>query len=322
MIDTTAGGLPGPAEPSADPPFFSREERFVRVGSTNDVVRGWLGDRVPEVCLALADEQTAGRGRAGRSWQAPPGAALLCSLGFRPTWLDPERAWQLAAVVALAMADAAEEVAYLRDRSVRLKWPNDLVIEDAGPADPRAGTLRKLAGVLGETEGLGTPEPRAVVGIGINAGWEPRDFPVELASGMTSLHEASGGRPIDLALLLDAFTARIEPRIIALRGGRFGLDDWVERQVTTGRDVRIDGLDGSARVVRALGVDARSGALVIGDPVDGRGRPGEPTWAERHVLSGEIVHVRLGAAERPTLEGATPGPPDPLAIDPASGQGV
>lgn len=303
MIDSTVGVRAMPAGPSADPPFFSREERFDRVGSTNDVVRDWLGEGVREVCLAVADEQTTGRGRAGRSWQAPPRAALLCSLGFRPTWLDPERVWQLAATVALAMADAAEEVAYLRDRSVRLKWPNDLVIEDGGPADPRAGTLRKVAGVLGETEGLGTPEPRAVIGIGINAGWAAGDFPVELAPGMTSLHEASGGRPIDLALLLDAFTARVEPRIVALRGGRFGLDDWVERQVTTGRDVRLDELDGSARVVRALGVDARSGALVVADPVRKTGGTGEAGWTERHVLSGEIVHVRL-AVDDPREPGA------------------
>ena len=65
----------------------------------------------PEVCLAVADEQTEGRGRHGRTWTAPPGAALLGSLGFRPTWLAPDRAWRLAAVVALAMCDAAEDVA-------------------------------------------------------------------------------------------------------------------------------------------------------------------------------------------------------------------
>ncbi len=67
--------------------------------------------RNPEVCLAVADEQTAGRGRAGRTWAAPPGAALLLSLGFRPAWLAPDRAWRLAAIASLAMADAAEEVA-------------------------------------------------------------------------------------------------------------------------------------------------------------------------------------------------------------------
>lgn len=112
----------------AAPPAIRRQERFSRVPSTNDVVRGWLAAGEPEICLALADEQTAGRGRNGRSWTAPSGAGLLLSLGFRPTWLLPERAWRLAATVSLAMADAAEESAGLPDRSVQLKWPNDLVI--------------------------------------------------------------------------------------------------------------------------------------------------------------------------------------------------
>jgi len=276
-------------EPSGlpDEPFFSRQERFAVVGSTNDVVRDWLAAGAPEVCLAVADEQSAGRGRSGRSWQAPPGAALLLSLGFRPSWLAPERTWQLAAVVALAMADAAEEVAVLRDRSIRLKWPNDLVVEDGGPADPRAGTLRKLAGVLGETDGLGSADPRAVVGIGIDADWHPADFPAELAPAMTSLAEVSGGRPIDRAFLLDAFTARLEPRILALRGGRFDAGDWVTRQVTTGRDIRLEGLAGE-EFVRAVGVDPRSGALVVADPTRPRG--------ERSVVSGEVVHVRLAGS--------------------------
>ena len=285
--------------PVAGSPFFSRQERFSLVDSTNDVVRGWLADGTPEVCLAVADEQAAGRGRVGRSWIAPAGAALLCSLGFRPDWLDPEQTWRLAALVALAMADAAEEVAGLRDRAIRLKWPNDLVIEDGGPADPRAGMLRKVAGVLGETDGLGTTDPTVVVGIGINAGWAPAEFPQVLAAAMTSLSEASGGRPIDLAWLLDGFTARIEPRLVALRTGRFDLGDWVDRQVTTGRDVRIELADGSSSVARALGVDGRSGALVVADAA----APG----GERAIHSGEIVHVRLTA------------PPAGPASDPSAG---
>ena len=281
----------------ATTPFFSRQERFARVESTNDIVRGWLAGGTPEVCLAVADEQSAGRGRIGRSWIAPAGSGLLCSLGFRPGWLPAERTWQLAGIVALAMADAAEEAGGLRDRAIRLKWPNDLVIEDGGAADPRAGTLRKVAGVLGETDGLETADPRVVVGIGINASWAAADFPAELAPGMTSLHEASGGRPIDLAWLLDGFTARVEPRFAALRSGRFDIGDWVDRQVTTGRDVCLEAADGSVAATRALGVDARSGALVVADSA----APG----GERLVLSGEVIHVRLAPTEA-SADGSAP----------------
>lgn len=283
--------------------FPARQERFEQVASTNDVVRGWLAAGTPEVCLAVAQEQTAGRGRAGRTWIAPPGAALLLSVGFRPTWLEPGHAWRLAAIVSLAMADAAEHVAGLRDRAIRLKWPNDLVIEqddvssdaglpagDAGagqlPANA-AGTIRKLGGALGESDGLGTADPRVIVGIGLNAGWARADFPPDLAPAMTSLHDATGGRPIDRALLLDAFLARLEPRLEALRAGRFPVDDWTARQLTTGRLVRLEGHGGAPEEVRAVGLDPATGALLVADAA----APG----GERAIHAGDVVHVRLAA---------------------------
>lgn len=281
--------------------FLSRQQRFDVVGSTNDVVRGWLAEGAPEVCLAVADEQSAGRGRQGRTWTAPPGRALLMSLGFRPAWLEPDRAWQLGAVVSLAMADAAEEAAGLAEHAIRLKWPNDMVVEDAiDPAeafraleaglpapelDPNAPGYRKLAGVLGETSGLGTQDPTVIVGIGLNADWPAAEFPPELAAGMTSLREASHGRPIDMIALFDAFLSRLEVRVESLRGGRFDVADWRARQLVVGRDVRLERPDGTDEVVRAVGVDARTGALVVADAA----APG----GERHVLGGEIRHLRL-----------------------------
>lgn len=295
----TAGArLPAPAPmPSSPVPRLGRQERFASVGSTNDVVRGWLADDEPEICLAIADEQTAGRGRNGRTWTAPPGAGLLLSLGFRPTWLAPDRVWRLAGTISLAMADAAEEAAGLPDRCVRLKWPNDLVIAvDANGraldpqglgADLVGGSVRKLGGVLGETDGLGSDDPRVVVGIGLNADWPLSEFPTELVRIMTSLRAASGERPVDPALLLDAFLSRLETRIEALHGGRFDVADWVERQVTTGRRIDLVAPDGTSETVLARGVDAASGALRVAAPTDA-----EPD-AERHVFVGEIRHVRL-----------------------------
>ena len=142
-----------------------------------------------------------------------------------------------------------------------------------------------MAGVLGESEGLGTDDPRVVVGIGVDTDWPAELFPPELAASMTSLREASGGRPIDHVALLDAFLSRIEVRVEALRAGRFDVADWTERQLATGRDVELVAPDGTASVTRALGVDAASGALVIADPsaLDG----------ERPVVVGEIRRVRV-----------------------------
>jgi BirA family biotin operon repressor/biotin-[acetyl-CoA-carboxylase] ligase len=269
--------------------FLARQERFASVGSTNDVVREWLAAGTPEVCLAVADEQTTGRGRDGRTWVAPPGAALLLSLGFRPTWLAPDRTWRLAATVALAMADAAEEVAGLPDGAIRLKWPNDLVVETVGTAVPippeTATEVRKIAGVLGESDGLGSDGPRVVIGLGLDTDWAASDFPPELATTMTSLREASRGRPIDHVALLDAFLGRLEVRIEALRGGRFDVADWTSRQLTTGRRIRLIRPDGTVHEARAIGVDAASGALVIADP--------DAPTGERSIVVGEIQHVRL-----------------------------
>ena len=308
-----------------DAPFFSRQERFAVVGSTNDVVRGWLAAGTPEVCLALADEQTAGRGRDGRTWVAPLGTSLLLSLGFRPAWLDADQAWRIAAIVSLAMADAAEEAAGLPDGLIQLKWPNDLVAElDAAPTraaapapPPGAGNLardeaatrspvddagpqpiRKLAGVLGETDGLGTADPRVVIGLGINVDWAAADVPADLAGRMTSLRETSGGRPVDRSTLLDAFLSRLEPRILALRDGRFPVADWTERQLTTRRWVDLQLPDGRTDTVLALGVDVRSGGLVIADS--------DAPDGERTVLSGEIHHLRVVAdgAARPAMTAA------------------
>jgi BirA family biotin operon repressor/biotin-[acetyl-CoA-carboxylase] ligase len=251
-------------------PLLSRHERFDVVDSTNDVVHGWLADGVPEVCLAVADAQRAGRGRDGRTWTAPPGAALLLSLGFRPSWLRPDHAWRLAAIVSLAMAEAGEDVAALPSGTLVLKWPNDLVVEvDDG--------VCKLAGVLGETDGIGSAEPRAVIGIGVNGDWPPAAFPAELADTMTSLRELAA-RPVDHDALLDGFLGRLRPLVDGLRQGRFDGSAWSARQVTTDRDVDLIDASGRRTTVRATGVDPDTGALLAED---------------RAILVGEIGHVRL-----------------------------
>ena len=264
---------------AASPPLVRRLERFGRVGSTNDVVRDWLAAGEPEICVAVADEQTAGRGRSGRSWTAPAGRGVLLSAGFRPSWLLPDRVWRLAAVVSLAMADAAEDAAGLPSGAIRLKWPNDLVIADGG------ATVRKLGGVLGETDGLGTADPRAIVGIGLNAEWREADFPSDLRGAMTSLRVAAGDRPIDVERLLELFRSGLDARVDALHGGRFDAAGWIERQVTTDRRVAIQLPDGSTESAVAAGVDPESGALRVVDP-------GAPD-GERSIVVGEIVHVRL-----------------------------
>jgi BirA family biotin operon repressor/biotin-[acetyl-CoA-carboxylase] ligase len=273
------------------PEFPSRNERFRSVPSTNDIVRAWLTEGTPEVCLAVTDEQTAGRGRSGRTWVAPSGTALLLSLGFRPVYLEPDRLWRLAAIVALAMADAAEEAAGLPIGRLRLKWPNDIVVE----ARRAPGGVRKVAGVLGESEGAGTADVTAVVGIGINNNWRRNEFPADLVDVMTSLREVSHGREVETGALLEAFVERLEPRLLALRDGHFDVAGWHDRQVTTGRVVRIELPGGETRQAMAVGVDGATGALLIEDE----------SGSESELLAGEVVHVRFAPEDEAPTEGAS-----------------
>jgi len=200
----------------------------------------------------------------------------MLSVGFRPLDLAARHAWRLAAIVSLAMRDAAEEVAGLPDGTLWLKWPNDIV------ADALDGTLRKVAGVLGESVTHGERVDTAVIGIGINTDWQMADFPWAIAPNMTSLRELAGKRPIDNDALLDAFLARIEPRYEALRMGTFDAGGWSAVQRTTGRTVVVEVGDGSISGTGA-GVDPESGALLV------RPDHGEPVALE----SGEVIRCRL-----------------------------
>lgn len=260
--------------------FPARLERFASVDSTQAIVRSWLEAGSPEVVVAVADTQTAGRGRLDRSWTAPSGAALLCSIGFRPKALPVVHAWRLGATVSLAMLDAAEDVAGLRDGRLALKWPNDLV------AVMDDGLLCKVAGVLGESVlGSDGSVAWAVVGIGVNADWAAADFPPALSSSMSSLRQLAGGRPIDREALLDGFLARLEPRYQALMDDQFDAGAWSARQATTGKDVVVEvGGDRPAVVGRASGVDPETGSLWV--RIDDR---------DVHVDAGDVTHCRLAA---------------------------
>ena len=233
-----------------------------------------MDEGADEVCVAVAEYQTEGRGRQGREWMAPPGAGLLLSVGFRPPRLRAAHAWRLAAVVALAMRDAAEEQAGLKDGTLWLKWPNDIVAE-------ANRSLRKVAGVLGETVSGDRGVTTAVVGIGVNTNWDSVDFPWALSPTMTSLRELSGKRPIDNDALLDAFLARLEPRYEALKQGLFDAGGWSTAQRTTGRQVMVD-LPNDTLAGTAAGVDPETGALLVES--DGR---------KVSVDSGEVVRCRV-----------------------------
>lgn len=235
---------------------------FPSVGSTNDPARTQALAGMAEGLLVLAEEQTAGRGRHGRRWEAPYSSSILASLLLRPTFLPPERAFLLTALAALAMAEAVNGQTGLE---VELKWPNDVLA---------AG--RKVCGILvelgasagdsqGPAEGGGEPGPGrldwAVVGWGLNVNVDFSADP-ELGSRATSLAEAAG-RPFLRLPLLFACLERLETHYEALRAG-WGEEIWTgwrARLGLLGREVTVSAPEGTF-AGRALDV-AADGALLV-----------------------------------------------------------
>ena len=126
-----------------------------------------------------------------QSWQAPPGAALLVTCGFRPRGLPLAQAWRIAAIASLALAESAEAQG-LPDGTIGLKWPNDLV------SDGPEGEPLKLAGVLGEVAAAadGTVDT-CLVGLGVNVDWRAADLPAGpgIADDQPARAGPSAGRP-------------------------------------------------------------------------------------------------------------------------------
>lgn len=210
---------------------FGRELILLpRTGSTNDVLKDLAAQGAPEGTAVLADEQTAGRGRMGRRWLAPPGTCLLCSILFRPD-LPPTQAQWLTMLCALAASDAVEEVAGLQ---VWLKWPNDLIIAPrVSPAEPPA--WRKLGGILTETGVAGERLEFVVVGIGVNVNVPAKALPILAPDAISIL--AAVGQPVDRAALLAALLAGIERRYDTLRTGESPHREWTTRLATLGQPV-------------------------------------------------------------------------------------
>lgn len=224
--------------------------------STNERARALAIAGAPHGTLVTAEEQTAGRGRQGRSWVAPPGSALLCSLVLR----DPPQL--LSLVAGVAVCDAIGEHS-------RVKWPNDVVLEyrsldlppNTRPADADRGRplpdepqsvppLVKLAGILVE----GRPQQNwAVLGIGINVAVSIDKLPVELRARAASLELPRSAIDQTLGRLIEALERRLAEPTQSV------LDAWRARDALFGREVfwargqgLAHGVDNAGRLVVEL----------------------------------------------------------------------
>ena len=223
-----------------------------RTGSTNELARELAAAGAPHGTLVTASEQTAGRGRHGRRWWAPPGGSLLMSLVLR----EPPSLLPLAS--AVAVSDAVRETSGVEPL---IKWPNDIVLEDAGEGassrrTPAAPALRKLAGILIE----GRPQEEWVVlGIGLNVAVSPQAIPPDLRGIVATLGQARS----TIEPLLEALLRALERRLREPEGET--LDSWRGRDALRGREIawrpgedaavqtggRAEGIDGAGRLVVA-----------------------------------------------------------------------
>jgi BirA family transcriptional regulator, biotin operon repressor / biotin---[acetyl-CoA-carboxylase] ligase len=243
---------------------------FSTVGSTNDVATALAANGHHEGAVVIADAQTAGRGRRGRSWFSPPGSGLYVSVLLAPAQAvrTPDRATALLTLtVGVALAEAVERITGL---APAIKWPNDLLIG-----------RRKLAGIL--AEGVVSPVAFAgvqsvVLGYGINV--SAAAYPAELSDRVTSL-ESELGRPIDRADLCAQSLASLASRYDDLLAARFDaiLDAWRDRAPgSRGMRVAWETPGGSQSGITA-GIDDMGALLVrVGDRTE-RLVAGEITWA-------------------------------------------
>ena len=232
-------------------------------GSTNTDLAAMARAGADPGTVLIADRQTAGRGRLGRGWETPAGAAVAMSVLLRPSLPLASWTW-LPLAAGVAVADAVHGVAHV---AAELKWPNDVVVQG-----------RKLCGILAER--VDTPGgPACVLGMGINVGLAAAELPVATA---TSLRVLLGQRcpsrtDVGAAVLaaLDLVYGRLEAAgPAAVRGS------YARRCGTLGRAVRVELADGAAVEGQAETVDD-SGRLVV---VTGTG--------PRAFSAGDVVHLR------------------------------
>lgn len=223
-------------------PAFCRPVYLDRVSSTNDEARRLAADGAPEYTLIVAREQSAGRGRRGRSWISPPGN-LYCSMVLRPT-SAPGPAAQLGFAAALALGDAIRGLGG-RNTPVAYKWPNDVLLDGA-----------KVAGILPETSGSSESVDWLVIGLGVNV----LSAPGETSYAATSIKDW-GLTQVGVEALLAAFVGGLAewyerwqdegfgPLRAAWKSHAHGLNSPIqvklsENQVLSGRFVDLD-LDGA-----------------------------------------------------------------------------
>jgi BirA family transcriptional regulator, biotin operon repressor / biotin---[acetyl-CoA-carboxylase] ligase len=223
---------------------------YQTVDSTNLAIRRLAEEGAASGSIVIADEQLAGRGRLGRSWFSPPDSGLWFSILLRPRLLSPPDASPLTLVTAAILAENLNSYFHL---PVKIKWPNDLLIEG-----------KKTGGILTESKVTSDHIEYLIVGIGLNVNQKQTDFPAEINQSGTSLYLA-GGREIDRIALFQSLKKDL------LKGYPLFFKDgfspfrnlWIKHNITLGRQVTINRAGGKLKG-QALDL-TEAGTLLIED---------------------------------------------------------
>lgn len=232
---------------SQEYPWKDRFCYLEETGSTNDDLKALARQGAPHGTAILADQQTGGHGRLGRSFHSPEGTGVYLSVLLRPD-CAPTELMHLTCAVAVAMCDAVEDACGFRPG---IKWTNDLV-----------HSKRKLGGILTE---LGLNKKGAVdyviIGVGLNCCQQPEDFPEEIRNIAGSLSMVTG-KPVDRAQVAAAMLSSLRTMDQTLFSGSFVmLRQYRKDCVTLGQDVSILRGDNVFHA-HALDVD-ENGALIV-----------------------------------------------------------
>lgn len=254
---------------------------LAEVDSTNTALLAAAADGAPHGSVVVAEAQTAGKGRLGRAWIAPPRSGLLVSVLLRPE-TPPSRWGWLPLLAGVAARSAVAKVAEL---DVALKWPNDLILLEAAAADGNGGTDygtdRKLGGILAEQGG--GAEPYVVVGIGINVTLRANELPAPHATSLELAGATVTDRDTLLRVLLRSFGSWYADWAAADGDAdRSGLAAAYRAAcATVGRPVRAELPGGAVISGQATGFDA-DGRLIV-HTADGGSSP---------IGAGDVVHLR------------------------------
>lgn len=239
--------------------------------STNDEALRLAADGAAEWTAVVADQQTAGRGRLGRTWESTPGRALLFSVVLRPDseWAPTSLGWiPLIAGMAIASAARSHHVA------AALKWPNDVVVD--GQAHDGSAGPRKLCGILAERR-----DGAVIVGVGINVHHRQSELPIPAATSC-AIEGVAPRRSDFLAQCLDHWMSLWQD--FRANGGDAdgsGIRDaYLAQSATVGRHVRVDLGGGTPLVGEAVDVDPQ-GRLVV-----------ESLHGRQPVSAGDVTHLR------------------------------